>query len=74
MKPSDKFDNTLGDSIVQLCQKQGVSRATLVRRSGLTFEEVTKIGRGWLGATLTMYRKVAAVLGVPLSEIFGECR
>ena len=69
---SEKFVQALGEHIVRLCQNQGVSRATLVRRSGLTIDEIAKIERGWGGATLTMYRRIAGVLGVPLSEIFDE--
>ena len=71
---SDEFVQGLGEHVVRLCQKQGVSRANLVRRSGLAIGEIAKIERGWGGATLMMYRRIAGALGVPLSEIFDESK
>ena len=67
-----QFSIDLGRHVVRLCQERGINRSTLVRRSGLSLEEVRRIEEGWGGASLLMLRKVAGALRVSMGELFDE--
>ena len=69
---ADPVDVAVGARIRLLRKLKGLSQQALAEAAGVTFQQIQKYERGANRVSASMLTRIAATLGVPVSEMFGE--
>ena len=73
-KSPDPVDVQVGSRIRLLRQGAQMSQATLAEHLGVTSQQVQKYEKGLNRISAARLTKIAAVLGVPVSELLGAAQ
>jgi transcriptional regulator with XRE-family HTH domain len=69
---ADPVDVAVGARIRLLRKMRGLSQQSLAEAAGVTFQQIQKYERGSNRVSASMLAKIAAALGAPVAELFGE--
>jgi transcriptional regulator with XRE-family HTH domain len=69
---ADPIDVAVGARIRLLRKVRGLSQQALAEAAGVTFQQIQKYERGANRVSASMLSRIAATLGTPVSEMFGE--
>ena len=72
IKSPDRVDVQVGSRIRLLRQGAQMSQTDLAEQLGVTFQQVQKYEKGMNRVGAGRLTKIAAVLGVPVSELLGD--
>jgi putative transcriptional regulator len=68
-KKVDPYLKALGERIVELREKKGISQNELARKLETFNTAIRRIERGEVNSTINMLRKVASVLDIPITKL-----
>jgi transcriptional regulator with XRE-family HTH domain len=69
---ADPVDVAVGARIRLLRKLRGLSQQALAQASGVTFQQIQKYERGANRVSASMLARIAAALGTPVADLFGE--
>jgi transcriptional regulator with XRE-family HTH domain len=72
IKSPDRVDVQVGSRIRLLRQGAQMSQTDLAEQLGVTFQQVQKYGKGMNRIGAGRLTKIAAVLGIPVSELLAD--
>lgn len=68
----DEIDSRIGEMIVLLRKRQGITQRDIARHLGITFQQVHKYESAQSRLSASALYKIAQLLQVPVDALFGE--
>jgi transcriptional regulator with XRE-family HTH domain len=68
-KDAEKYLKSLGERIVSLRKRQGLTQVQLAEKLGTEHAQIGRLERGETNSTIIILRRIAKELGISVSEL-----